>query len=69
MLNLYESLIALQHALNDLAERERRGENKRIDLPKTIDLKDLRSSPEIEGFLAEREKYRKATANVSVGIY
>ena len=38
-------------------------------LPRTLDASDFKFSPEIEAFIAARQKYAEQTRHVSIGIY
>lgn len=69
MKEVYDSYNKLNDALRDLAERYQRGEVQRVELPKSISADELILSREVEEFLEAREKYRRATACVSVREY
>jgi hypothetical protein len=59
----------LIEALQELTRRRNDPNRKPIELPKTLDSRDMPLSPEVDKFLEERRKYFEACKHISVGEF
>lgn len=63
------SLQALTDALQELQRRREDPNRKPVELPKTLDARDMSLSPEVDKFLEDRRRYFESCKNISVGEF
>ena len=63
------TLQALTDALQELQRRREDPDRKPVELPKTLDSRDMPLSPEVDKFLRERREYFERTKNISTCEY